>query len=71
MRVVEKKKKRSEVRGADKFYSARDKTFVVDVVGVVVVVVVVLLLLYANRHRSILGTAGHIILTPTNQLMEE
>jgi hypothetical protein len=30
---------------------------------------VVWLLLYAHRHRSILGTAGHIILTPANQLM--
>jgi hypothetical protein len=29
------------------------------------------LLLYAHRHRSIIGAAGHIILTPTNQLMEE
>jgi hypothetical protein len=29
------------------------------------------LLLYAHRHRSILGAAGHIILTPANQLMEE
>jgi hypothetical protein len=28
------------------------------------------LLLYAHRHRSILGAAGHIILTPVNQLME-
>jgi hypothetical protein len=28
-----------------------------------------LLLLYAHRHRSILGAAGHIILTPANQLM--
>jgi hypothetical protein len=29
-------------------------------------------LLYAQtRHRSILGAAGHIILTPANQLMEE
>jgi hypothetical protein len=28
-------------------------------------------LLYAHRHRSILGAAGHIILTPANQLMEE
>jgi hypothetical protein len=28
------------------------------------------LLLYAHRHRSILGAAGHI-LTPANQLMEE
>jgi hypothetical protein len=27
------------------------------------------LLLYADRHRSILGAAGHIILTPANQLM--
>jgi hypothetical protein len=27
------------------------------------------LLLYAHRHQSILGTAGHIILTPANQLM--
>jgi hypothetical protein len=27
------------------------------------------LLFYANRHRSILGVAGHIILTPANQLM--
>jgi hypothetical protein len=26
-------------------------------------------LLYAHRHRSILGAAGHIILTPANQLM--
>jgi hypothetical protein len=24
---------------------------------------------YAHRHRSILGAAGHIILTPANQLM--
>jgi hypothetical protein len=31
----------------------------------------VLLLLYAHRHPSILGAAGHIILTPANQLMEE
>jgi hypothetical protein len=31
----------------------------------------VLLLLYAHRHRSVLGAAGHIILTPANQLMEE
>jgi hypothetical protein len=31
----------------------------------------VLLLLYAHRHRSILGAAGHIILTPANQLMEK
>jgi hypothetical protein len=29
------------------------------------------LLLYAHRQRSILGAAGHIILTPSNQLMEE
>jgi hypothetical protein len=29
------------------------------------------LLLYAHRHRNILGAAGHIILTPANQLMEE
>jgi hypothetical protein len=29
------------------------------------------LMLYAHRHRSILGAAGHIILTPANQLMEE
>jgi hypothetical protein len=29
------------------------------------------LLLYAHRQRSILGAAGHIILTPANQLMEE
>jgi hypothetical protein len=29
------------------------------------------LLLYAHRHRSILEAAGHIILTPANQLMEE
>jgi hypothetical protein len=28
-------------------------------------------LLYAHRHRSILGAAGHIILTPANQSMEE
>jgi hypothetical protein len=28
-------------------------------------------LLYAHRHRSILGAAGHIILTPANQLKEE
>jgi hypothetical protein len=28
-------------------------------------------LLYAHRHRSILGAAGHIILTPANHLMEE
>jgi hypothetical protein len=27
------------------------------------------LLLYAHRHQSILGVAGHIILTPANQLM--
>jgi hypothetical protein len=27
------------------------------------------LLLYAHRHRSILGAAGHIILTPANQLI--
>jgi hypothetical protein len=27
------------------------------------------LLLYAHRHRSALGAAGHIILTPANQLM--
>jgi hypothetical protein len=27
------------------------------------------LLLYAHRHWSILGAAGHIILTPANQLM--
>jgi hypothetical protein len=27
------------------------------------------LLLYANRHRSILGAAGYIILAPANQLM--
>jgi hypothetical protein len=27
------------------------------------------LLFYAHRHRSILGVAGHIILTPANQLM--
>jgi hypothetical protein len=33
--------------------------------------VLVWLLLYAHRHRSILGAAGHIILTPANQLMEE
>jgi hypothetical protein len=33
------------------------------------VVVVVGLLLYAHTHRSISGTAGHIILTPANQLM--
>jgi hypothetical protein len=26
-------------------------------------------LLYAHSHRSILGVAGHIILTPANQLM--
>jgi hypothetical protein len=26
-------------------------------------------LLYHHRHRSILGVAGHIILTPANQLM--
>jgi hypothetical protein len=31
----------------------------------------VLLLLYAHRHRSVLGAAGHIMLTPANQLMEE
>jgi hypothetical protein len=31
----------------------------------------VLLLLYAHRHRSVFGAAGHIILTPANQLMEE
>jgi hypothetical protein len=30
---------------------------------------VVLLLLYAHRYRSILEAAGHIILTPANQLM--
>jgi hypothetical protein len=29
------------------------------------------LLLYAHGHRSVLGAAGHIILTPANQLMEE
>jgi hypothetical protein len=29
----------------------------------------VCLLLYAHRHRSILGAAGHIILIPANQLM--
>jgi hypothetical protein len=29
------------------------------------------LLLYAHRHQSILGAAGHIILTPANQWMEE
>jgi hypothetical protein len=29
------------------------------------------LLLYAHRHRSILGAAGHIILTLANQLKEE
>jgi hypothetical protein len=29
------------------------------------------LLLYPHRHRSILGAAGHIILTPANQLMKE
>jgi hypothetical protein len=29
------------------------------------------LLLYAHKHRSILGAAGHIILKPANQLMEE
>jgi hypothetical protein len=34
-------------------------------------VLFVLLLLYAHRHRSVLGAAGHIILTPANQLMEE
>jgi hypothetical protein len=27
------------------------------------------LLLYAHRHQSILGAAGHIILTPANHLM--
>jgi hypothetical protein len=27
------------------------------------------LVLYAHRHRSILGAAVHIILTPANQLM--
>jgi hypothetical protein len=27
------------------------------------------LVLYAHRHRSILGAAGHIIRTPANQLM--
>jgi hypothetical protein len=27
------------------------------------------LLFYAHRHRSISGAAGHIILTPANQLM--
>jgi hypothetical protein len=27
------------------------------------------LLLYAHRHRGILGAAGHIILTPANQLI--
>jgi hypothetical protein len=32
-------------------------------------VFLVWLLLYAHRHRSILGAAGHIILTPANQLM--
>jgi hypothetical protein len=29
------------------------------------------LLLYAHRHQSILGAAGHIRPTPANQLMEE
>jgi hypothetical protein len=33
--------------------------------------VLVWLLLYAHRHRSILGAAGHIETTPANQLMEE
>jgi hypothetical protein len=28
------------------------------------------LLLYAHRHRSLVGAAGRIILTPANQLME-
>jgi hypothetical protein len=28
-----------------------------------------LLLLYAQRHRSISGATGHIILTPANHLM--
>jgi hypothetical protein len=32
-------------------------------------VFLVLLLLYAHRHPSILGAAGHNILTPANQLM--
>jgi hypothetical protein len=27
------------------------------------------LLLYAHRHRGVLGAAGHIMLTPANQLM--
>jgi hypothetical protein len=27
------------------------------------------LMLYAHRHRIILGAAGHILLTPVNQLM--
>jgi hypothetical protein len=36
-----------------------------------VVCLFVLLLLYALRYRSVLGAAGHIILTPANQLMEE
>jgi hypothetical protein len=31
----------------------------------------VLFLLYAYRHRSVLGAAGYIILTPANQFMEE
>jgi hypothetical protein len=26
-------------------------------------------LLYAHKHRSILGSAGHITLTPANQLL--
>jgi hypothetical protein len=33
--------------------------------------VLVWLLLYAHRHRSILKAAGHLILAPANQLMEE
>jgi hypothetical protein len=32
---------------------------------------IVWLLLYAHRHRSILGAAGHITLTPAYLLMEE
>jgi hypothetical protein len=39
--------------------------------GKVALMVIVWLLLYAHRHWSILGAAGHIILTPANQLMVE
>jgi hypothetical protein len=35
------------------------------------VLFLVWILLHAHRLRSILGAAGHIILTPANQLMEE